>query len=259
MEQVRTTAADGYKGINHPHGFDPHKLTNRPLPTFQPDYITIIRVDSSGAWRFSANHASFGIDDPANNTPEARLAQALRILRKTGPGKKLGSLRPGMPDGEGKIYRHPDHGNDPNSGYDRDDFKDFGFSGQHEIFVYYDNRDVGLVNDNLVSFSPFRAKDQDPDSPPTSDPSPPLPAAPNDSFIVQRVFRRDIPASLGGQLIRIENYNTILENGAFRRRDPAAQSEAVTYSMNFHFILPASKPIPMVLDPDTGNGYGSRP
>lgn len=237
----------GIAGPNNPYGINPHAppaaLTN---VAFAPDYVTVIRIDSPGAWRFTANHASFGID-AGNNTPEARLAQALRILRKTGPGKKLGTLRPGTPDGEDRIYRHPDHGNDPNAGYDRDDFRDFAFASQHELFVYYDNPDVTLQAGNLLSFSHFLVNGTDR-------------ADENDSFVVERVPDAQLPASLKGKLIRIKNYNAVkASDGTFRRRDPKVESDAARYSMNFHFTVPASRPIPMVLDPDVGNGYGGRP
>lgn len=234
-------------GTNEPYGFNPHALPEglSQVP-FAPDYLTIVRIASPGAWRFSANHASFGIDDPASNTPEARLAQALRILRKVGPGRKFGALRPGKPDAEAKIYRRTDHGSDPDSGYDIDDFSKFEFASQHEIFVYYDSQDVTLEDANLLSFSHFLTAGA-------------KRASMNDSFVVSRVPDDQLPANLKGKLIRIQNYNTIKEAGTFRRRDPAVATEKAEYSMNFHFTLPGVKPIPLVLDPDTGNGYGGQP
>lgn len=226
-------------------GIDPHDLARRPTNvSFAPAYITVIRIDSPGAWRISANHASFAIDDPAQNTPDARLAQALRILKKVIPGgggnrKKLSDLRPGQPNAEAKLYQRSD------GTFDRDDFVDLNFASQHEIFVYYDSADVTLDNDLLISFGPALSNGN--------------PAAGNDSFFVSRVDDSQLDGPLKGKLIRIENYNTIFDGSTFTPRPNNDASKAAKYSLSYHVTLPGRQPLPIVIDPDTGNGMGGQP
>lgn len=226
-------------------GIDPHDLARRPgnIP-FAPAYITVIRIDSPRAWRISANHASFAIDDPGQNTAEARLTQALRILKKVSPNgtgnrKKLADLRPGQPDAEARLYQRPD------GTFDRDDFVDLGFNCQHEIFVYYDSADVTLDDTLLISFGAALANG--------------TPAAGNDSFFVARVGDDRLDAPLKGKLIRIENYNTIFDGSAFTPRPADDPGKAAKYSLNYHVTLPGQQPLPIVIDPDTGNGMGNNP
>ncbi len=222
-------------------GLDPHDLSRRPTNVaFAPGYVTIILVSSGGAWRIGANHASFGIDDPASNTPDSRLAQALRILKKVVPGRrKLSDLQPGKPDTEAKLYRRKD------GSYDRDDFVDLGFNSQHEIFVYYDSADVRLDNDQLISFGATLSDG--------------TPAAGNDSFFVSRVDDGELGGPLKGKLIRIENYNTIHDGSTFTPRPTDDPSKAVRYALNYHLTLPGKQALPIIIDPDTGNGGGNEP
>ena len=222
-------------------GIDPHDLTQRPTNVpFQPSYVTIIVISSSGAWRLGANHASFGLDNAASNTSEARLAQALRILKKIAPGRrKLSDLQPGKPDAEAKIYRRKD------GSFDRDDFVDLGFNSQHEIFVYFDSADVTLDNDQLISFGATLSDGN--------------PAAGNDSFFVSRVDDGELDGPLKGKLIRIENYNTIHDGSTFTPRPSDDLSKAVRYALNFHLTLPGRQPLPIIIDPDTGSGGGNEP
>ncbi|MEY4239104.1 MAG: hypothetical protein RL339_1705 [Pseudomonadota bacterium] len=222
-------------------GIDPHDLARRPTSiTFAPSYVTIIRIDSPGAWRIGANHASFAIDDPANNTAEARLAQALRVLKKVVPGRrKLSELQPGKPDAEAKLYRRKD------GSYDRDDFIDLGCNSQHEIFVYYDSADVTLDNRQLISFGAKLSNGN--------------PAAANDTFFVARVDDSALDGPLKGKLIRIENFNTMTDGSTFTRRPADDPAKTARYALNYHVTLPGRQPLPIVIDPDTGNGNGAEP
>lgn len=220
-------------------GLDPHDLSRRPTNVaFAPGYVTIILISSGAAWRIGANHASFAIDDPASNTPDARLAQALRILRKVVPGRrKLSDLQPGKPDAEAKLYRRKD------GSYDRDDFVDLGFNSQHEIFVYFDSADVTLDNSQLISFGAKLSNG--------------TPAAGNDSFFVSRVADSVLDGPLKGKLIRIENYNTIFDGSTFTPRPADDPGKSARYALNYHVTLPGRQPLPIIIDPDTGNGNGS--
>lgn len=222
-------------------GLDPHDLSRRPTNVaFAPSYVTVIMVSSGGAWRIGANHASFGVDNPADNTADARLAQALRILKKVVPGRrKLSDLQPGKPDTEAKLYRRKD------GSFDRDDFVDLGFNSQHEIFVYYDSADVTLDNRQLISFGAT-----------VSDGTP---AGGNDSFFVSRVDDGALDGPLKGKLIRIENYNTIFNGSSFTARPADDPSKAARYALNYHLTLPGRQPLAIVIDPDTGNGDGNEP
>lgn len=222
-------------------GINPHDLSQRPTTVaFAPSYITIIVIGSAGAWRIGANHASFAIDNLADNTPGSRLSQALRILKKVVPGRrKLSDLQPGKPDAEAKLYRRTD------GTFDRDDFVDLGFNSQHEVFVYYESADVTLDNDQLISFG-ARLSDGSP-------------AAGNDSFFVSRVADAALDGPLKGKLIRIENYNTMFDGSSFTPRPNNDPSKAVKYALNYHVTLPGRQPLPIVIDPDTGSGMGNQP
>lgn len=220
-------------------GIDPHDLSRRPANVpFAPSYVTVVVISSSGAWRIGANHASFAIDDAANNSADARLAQALRILKKVVPGRrKLSDLQPGRPDAEAKLYRRKD------GTYDRDDFVDLGFNSQHEIFVYFDSADVTLDNSKLISFGAKLSNGS--------------PAAANDSFFVARVPDSALDGPLKGKLIRIENYNTIHDGSNFAPRPADDPAKSARYALNYHVTLPGRQPLPIVIDPDTGNGNGA--
>jgi hypothetical protein len=252
--EAKSSGPIKYTGRPGPFGFEPHsaddeKLVSSALGKFSPSYVTVVQVFSDGAWAFSANHAAI-VAEPDNTE-----AQALRILRKADrpapPGfrRKFRDFGPGSAamDKE-QFYRRAQH--PPTGSYDLDDFQSFGFASQHEIFVYFASRRATLQPDNLISFFPMLNDG--------------TAADPNDSFFAREIQN---PAGLNGTLIAIRNYFAKAEwneDGTVKsivRRNPA--SDKATHALNLHFTLPAARPglppMPMIIDPTTGNGMGSEP
>jgi len=226
-----------------PYGFDPHSAEQEKtvrealgLSAFKPDFITLVRVYSDGAWQFGANHAAIAAAaDP--------VAQAIAILAKTvRPGNGRRKFRDFGPDSNAndKENFHKRAKVEPLGQVDFDDFESFGFGSRHEIFVHYDSPRVTLQEGNLISFSPFLNDGK--------------PADPNDSFFVRTV---DTGGRLKGPLIAIRNYFAKEDNGKIVPRDAAV--DKATLALNLHFTLPGKLPMPMILDPTTGNGMGGEP
>ncbi len=227
-----------------PYGFDPHSADAETkvrealgLSAFKPDFITLVRVYSDGAWQFGANHAAIAAAaDP--------VAQAIAILAKTvRPGNGRRKFRDFGPDSNAndKENFHKRTKVEPLGQVDFDDFESFGFGSRHEIFVHYDSPRVTLQEGNLISFSPFLNDGK--------------PADPNDSFFVRTV---DTGGRLKGPLIAIRNYFAKQdEDGRIVPRDAAV--DQATLALNLHFTLPGKLPMPMILDPTTGNGMGGEP
>jgi hypothetical protein len=227
-----------------PYGFDPHSAEQEKtvrealgLSAFKPDFITLVRVYSDEAWQFGANHAAIAAAaDP--------VAQAIAILAKTvRPGNGRRKFRDFGPDSNAndKESFHKRTKVAPLGQVDFDDFESFGFGSQHEIFVHYDSPRVTLQEGNLISFSPFLNDGK--------------PADPNDSFFVRTV---DTGGRLKGPLIAIRNYFAKADkDGKIVPRDAAV--DKATLALNLHFTLPGKLPMPMILDPTTGNGMGGEP
>ncbi|MCZ8326111.1 MAG: hypothetical protein O9283_12685 [Sphingomonadaceae bacterium] len=231
-------------GRPEPYGFDPHSAEQEKtvrealgLSAFKPDFITLVRVYSDGAWQFGANHAAIAAAaDP--------VAQAIAILAKTvRPGNGRRKFRDFGPDSNAndKENFHKRAKVEPLGQVDFDDFESFGFGSRHEIFVHYDSPRVTLQEGNLISFSPYLNDGK--------------PAAPNDSFFVRTV---DTGGRLKGPLIAIRNYFAKVDTGGKILPRDAAVDKA-TLALNLHFTLPGKLPMPMILDPTTGNGMGGEP
>lgn len=119
------------------------------------------------------------------------------------------------------------------------DFKPFKFGSQHDIFFFIEGDDMGIAPENLVSFSQIDSTGSK--------------VSENHSFF----GAIEIPEMAGGRLIRLSNY--------FLKSDgtPIGEGDGeILYSMNIHFNIPGSSKasmIPMIIDPDTGNGQGNEP
>jgi len=226
----------------------PHMPNGLPsgLPTFNPAYLTLIRVSASHGWGFDVNHASFAYSGP--NAPEpdssnARADQAIALFRQTinGPARRRFS-QIALPPGA-SIYPRtkPPYQNQT----DVPSLDRIGANHPAEIFIWYDNPRIEIYNDYFISFTTFSSEG--------------VVRAPNDSFFASRVIQTILP----GPMIRIRNYfcdyEEIGDTDVFTTRKP--DSPERIYSMNLHIKVPdtGNRTIPLIIDPDTGSGAGWEP
>lgn len=114
----------------------------------------------------------------------------------------------------------------------------FNFHGQNEIFFFIEGKSVSLLPDRFISFTPYGSDGKE--------------VAKNYAFF--DAAEAKAPAGVDGKMIRLANY--------FTDESQAKIKDDRTYSMNIHFVLPSAggtAMIPMIIDPDTGNGQGSEP
>lgn len=199
-------------------------------PDFRPNWITLVHIDFPPSDMLTVNHACYYF--PKDEGERLRRAIHLFGLKRPamGPKKRFAAL-----EGNDKPYKRF------NQWWDFDDFNKFGFASQHEIFFFFDSPHVTLDDDWLISFSPASDKGKPRDH--------------NYSFF----NTTSVPAVLHGggtsvgSIVRVRNYFT---DPSGRSIDPDDTQKLQTYSMNLHFRY---KNIPMILDPDTGNGTGHEP
>jgi hypothetical protein len=136
-------------------------------------------------------------------------------------------------------------------------FERFGFGGQQRLYVFVDNPNVQFNETMPVSFTPFGAFDV-----PSKKGS--ETRHKNWSFYNAKV------GSLGasGRGLIMHNYYRGKDGGLISKTDPDANS--ASYSINFNLLVcrdgrttcdfsDEKQVIPIAIDPDTGNGWGSKP
>lgn len=218
------------RGVPEPYGDHPHD--KNPAP-FNPAFVGVIDFRPAGGWKIAVNHAAFAVSTSA--TPEERLAIAVKAVKGkgNGGGTRLRNLTNGLRPVPGKGGEL--------------DFVDFdnqchGFKSVNELFIYIDGKDVELNPKALISFTPFSGNLEK--------------RNPNHSFYNAEIAQ--LPAGMAGKMIRVRNYMT-----AAGGKPIGVGHETVSqiYSMNFHFSVPSKEGgrIPIVIDPDTGNGSGNEP
>jgi hypothetical protein len=236
----------GLNGKN-PH-FDPTKPENPKPEEFKPPYIVVAHIESRAPWHMKVNHAHYKTNlADLDNTPEKRLEIALEILKqKIDPEKETSTKK--RPK-RFKNITNPSVFDKGSSDYaDYDGMKKIGFNSKHELFVFFESRQIALTSNRLIYFSKTRRDGV-------------TVAEDNDSFFNARIVGDNEVNNASsvkklGKIIRIENH-CIYEDGKTR----VGQTEAV-YSMNFVYMAPDGETgeyIPMIIDPDTGNGLGNTP
>jgi hypothetical protein len=237
--QASTSGSEEQKGLCEAWGWeaerDPDNPTsNLPALAYKPAHIAILFIDFSQNWKLAINHASFG-PDPALADDGKRLERALAALgeRENLPGnleRRFANLK-----------ENPPYKRKSDNTTDRIDFSDFGFASQTELFIYFNSREVILNQHNLISFTP-RSQDGDPRDK-------------NFSYLAAKIVSDT--GILPGRLVRVRNY--MLDDS----QKPIGLGQATKrqlYSMNIHFRLKSGgQNIPLVIDPDTGNGTGHEP
>lgn len=239
-------------GRNLPWGREPNVVdwpegNPADLPTFAPNYITLVRISSSEPWKISVNHASFEAKDNAEKPlgTDARKAKAIEIFNEIAPKDKP-RKRLSAASGK-KIYARKKGGHAGKT--DIVGFGEFGADQQTEIYIWIDAPTASIDKGYVISFSPLTGTGENAD--------------PNDSF-----FAKGLTESIhGGPLIVVRNYFSTYddETKTFSSRISASATNPGTkpanYAMNIHLSVPGdgTEMIPIVIDPNTGNGGGLEP
>jgi hypothetical protein len=201
---------------------------------FEAPYICVLHINFSEPWRMQVNYASFPMGNDFSDT--GRQTKALDILRE-----KLG-----IPNGS-RIEHFSDLKKIPTyNGSDHRDFSKFGFKSQHELFVFFESPNVQFA-DTLVVFTKV-----DPNHPD-------IPYHQNFSFVnATEVTKGDMGNLYSrGRMFRMRNYVQDEDGHPI----DASKKEKRRYGMNIHFKIPGANNdlVPIVIDPDTGNGAGNEP
>jgi hypothetical protein len=215
--------------------------TDRPQVDFRPKYYAVVYLQFDNGARLTARHAYFPV---VQGKPD-NVVCGLGYLRSfdTSPDPK--------PDCE----PFTDAANRPKAV--AENFDDFTFGSQQRLYVFVDNTNVKFNGIMPVSFTPFGAFDE-PDVPGTE------PKDPNLSFYNAKLG--DFGPYRG--VLTLDNYYR--GEGDEDILDTPPYTYSAEYSINFNLVTcrnsvaqcDASDPkqvIPLVIDPDTGNGKGSHP
>lgn len=198
---------------------------------FRPKFLTIVYINFPSAWNIEINHASWPISGLDHGD---RRQKAVNILARRLAGTRFKDMpAPHLP------YKRND-----NSKKEMESFEKFGFSSQSEIFIFFANPDIGLNLHWPVTFTEFSDTGQPRDT--------------NYSFFNAQVVPQDELNGLAGRMMRLRNYVVDEEYQDLKFGNPD-NNISRTYAMNIHFGMPGNESVPMVIDPETGNGTGNEP
>lgn len=239
-ERIPISGNFRFFGAQQNYGLPPELRadTVAEFAVFEPNYICLMFVNLSDLERMSVNYAHFYMNGKFRE--EDRLERAVLLFKEKldDPQKRFKNFSPDVPYG-GKDYTN---------------FQHVGFKSQTEIFILYYVRDpdcLRLAGDNLVSFS--------------TNPNGTTRVHQNYSFVNATIVAEDAVPGHIVRMIRLRNYT--FDEGL--NLIDWQHQEYRRYAMNLHFQImcddPDRKPgdplqfIPMIIDPDTGNGYGNEP
>lgn len=231
----KTEKDEGPRGFPENYGENPN-FPKKDAAEFGAQYIGIIDIRPSGGWQVDVNHAAFFVGDkPTDGDRFSKAIAALegkRAAKKTRFSDLTDTLKP---------YNRKKENKD---NYDSVNFDDLlGFKSQNELFIFIEG-DVELAERALLSFTPlgFDLNPRDP----------------NFTFFDARMIDKLKHPNLNGRMISVKNYQTD-EKGQPIINDTKRPKRL--YSMNIHFTVKGKggKRIPMIIDPDTGNGAGNEP
>lgn len=219
------------------HGLDAHMNPVDGTPytkAFRAPYICVIHINFSEPWKIWINYASFKMNGKYGD--DDRLGKAKEVLRE-----RFDTTTADRPARFSELRRHPTH-----NGSDKLDFRRFGFKSKHELFFFFESTDIELTDKMLVVFTRM------------SNLHPEIPNDENLSFINAEIVPEEEMEELHakGRMFRMRNYMRD-ENGDI----DWTKGHSRDYSMNIHFKIKAGTNawVPMVIDPDTGNGTGHEP
>lgn len=131
--------------------------------------------------------------------------------------------------------------------FPEENFNNFWFGTQQEIYVLIDGKLAEIDAENLIVFSGNKTKPQNPEQP-----------MKNDTFYNAQIISEKVN---GKNVMFFQNWFVEDRNGTIKKGPKPwkhDQRPAKIYAMNIHMLLGDSK-IPGVIDPDTGNGSGNEP
>jgi hypothetical protein len=222
-------------GFPENYGKNPNKAKPGDA-SFNARYIGVIDIRPSGGWKLDVNHAAFDCGEGADDAK--RLTKAIDALK----GKRaFGKSR--FKDLKDDLLPF-NRVRDGKDNYDSANFDALlGFKSQNELFIFIEG-DVELTKNAYLSFSPLGADLTGRDE--------------NHAFFDAREIVDARLNSSRGRLISVKNYMTDKDGKLIGKDQPTVSQ---TYAMNIHFTVPGKggKRIPIIIDPDTGNGAGNEP
>jgi hypothetical protein len=206
-------------------GDDPSKPGPGPLSA---DYYSLVIIRLTSDLKLEASHGSF--DTPSKEDEGKVRAAVLAQLTALKPGGDVQSLGPLK----------------ESSGYN---FENWGFGSTRRVYVYVDNTTLTFEKNEPLTFKPVSSiRFTDPERASSRK------ISPNKSFFGAKSedkFAR-------GSLLYFENF--FLDNAG--KPIPPKTPNPIFYSLSFNLLLASKgdgKPIPIMIDPDTGNGMGGPP
>lgn len=227
-------------GYPEPYGANPADNAPGHFGAFEPLYVCLLHVRFEPDWRLTINHASYRYQ--GQQTPDARLAKAREIFTdKLGGNYQFGEQAMQDLGHVSYAWLLPDH--QPDHPRDSTTFADFKFRSPTEIFIFLESPTVYTgVRERLLACTKYGSK--------------PTPLHENYSFYGADSVPDSAMGALlrRGRMIRVRNYAKL-------RDGSSSDTQAQEYALNIHFKIPGGPAglIPMVLDPDTGNGMGNEP
>jgi hypothetical protein len=200
---------------------------------FDPQYVCLVYLKVDGA-KLLARHAYYSFSSMAGEAggPESWAKRRFASAAKNA----------WLPDG---LWPPAPPRINP-----RENFADFDFGSQQVIYFYIDNgNDVVFDPENLVSFTPYSTKDGRPTHLKPNKKT----VSPNNAFFSAR--------RLEPNLLYLENWFTD-KNGNVIDTTANAPKYDEQYSLDIHLLMAAAigtATIPIIIDPDTGNGNHRRP
>jgi hypothetical protein len=224
-------------GFPETYGDDPHEPRTEPFPV---EFIGVVYIGAGKGWELTVNHAAFRVETSDNDAQ--RLAKAIKVLEARGGNGRFKDLKD-------DLAPHPRKNKNPSMPdvLDSDNFdKYFGFKSKNELFIFIDG-DVELTDNALISFTPYNHERGKRD--------------PNYAFYGARKIDATKLGKLKGRMISVRNYMTLKGGEPISEAAHNEKDRSQTYSMNIHFTVPGSGTmrVPIVIDPDTGNGQGNEP
>lgn len=225
------------------YGLDPNQPGASALfPTFDPLYLTVVRITGTADWQLAVNFAHFdlkkvpGNPEPDPIAPDKLLLEVLNVITAGGPAQTFRSKRAELP----RLYEWRGTAGK----WDVDNFAGLGASCQTEMVFWLDIPSAKVDPAAALAFARSLIGGGA--------------AEANDTYTCQLAG-----GFQGGPLIRVRNHFAELDAATGKyidRKDPGVLR---IYEMNIHFALPLGNPalgtVPFVIDPSSGNGGGAEP
>jgi len=211
---------------------------------FEPNHIALVHVEPLEDWAMSVNYTS--LDLRPGSTDETRLNRAAAVFTAksntivSGKKARFRELKLSNPNDYKDVHYFAQHGGVD----DYDDFLDFKFASQTEIFFFFDSPNIGFGSPLIAA---------------TEMTSTGSPCTKNYSFYGGALVDENDPVLRGlkgkGRILRIRNY--VMDEVGKTITKP------VSYSLNIQLSVKNNGAgggrLPIIFDPDTGNGLGYEP